>query len=144
MLAFVIRRLAQAAVVMLVVALVAFSLFQYVGDPVLALVGQDTSPEERQQLRVALGLDQPFYAQFARFVGNAVQGDFGLSYTQSRKVSTLLMERMPATLELSLAAAALAVFAGVPMGVYTALRPRGVLSNLILTLSLVGVSLPTF
>ncbi len=144
MLAFVVRRLLQAAMVMLVVAFVAFSLFQYVGDPVLAMVGQDATPEERQELRTSLGLDQPFYAQFGRFVGNAVQGEFGLSYRQGRKVSTLLEERLPATLELSLAAAVLALLVGIPMGVYTALRRGGWLSNFFLAVSLVGVSLPTF
>ncbi len=144
MLAFVIRRLVQAAIVMLVVAFVAFSLFQYVGDPVLAMVGQDATPEQREELRRDLGLDQPFYVQFGRFVGNAAQGEFGLSYRQGRKVSTLLRERLPATLELSLAAAALALFVGIPMGVYTALRRKGLLSNVFLAVSLIGVSLPTF
>jgi peptide/nickel transport system permease protein len=144
MLAFVVRRLLQAAMVMLVVAFVAFSLFQYVGDPVLAMVGQDATPEERQELRTSLGLDQPFYAQFGRFVGNAVQGEFGLSYRQGRKVSTLLEERLPATLELSLAAAVLALLVGIPMGVYTALRRKSIVSHLLLAGSLIGVSLPTF
>jgi peptide/nickel transport system permease protein len=144
MLAFVIRRLVQAAIVMLVVAFVAFSLFQYVGDPVLAMVGQDATPEQREELRRDLGLDQPFYVQFGRFAGNAAQGEFGLSYRQGRKVSTLLRERLPATLELSLAAAALALFVGIPMGVYTALRRKGLLSNVFLAVSLIGVSLPTF
>ena len=144
MLAFVIRRLVQATAVMLVVAFIAFSLFQYVGDPVLALVGQDATPEQREQLRTDLGLDRPFYVQFGHFVGNAVSGEFGLSYRQGRKVSTLFRERMPATLELSFAAAALALCVGIPMGVYTALRRRGLLSNVFLALSLIGVSLPTF
>jgi peptide/nickel transport system permease protein len=144
MLAFVIRRLMQASAVMLVVAFIAFSLFQYVGDPVMALVGQDATPEQREQLRTDLGLDRPFYVQFGHFVRNAVHGEFGLSYRQGRKVSSLIRERMPATLELSFAAAALALFVGVPMGVYTALRRRGLLSNVFLALSLIGVSLPTF
>jgi peptide/nickel transport system permease protein len=144
MLAFVIRRLWQAALVMLVVAFVAFSLFQYVGDPVLAMVGQDATPEQRDELRRDLGLDRPFYVQFGRFVSNAVQGEFGLSFRQGRKVSTLLRERLPATLELSMCAAALALLVGVPMGVYTALRRGGFLANLLLAVSLIGVSLPTF
>jgi peptide/nickel transport system permease protein len=144
MLAFVIRRLWQAALVMLVVAFVAFSLFQYVGDPVLAMVGQDATPEQRDELRRDLGLDRPFYVQFGRFVSNAAQGEFGLSFRQGRKVSTLLRERLPATLELSLCAAALALLIGVPMGVYTALRRGRFLANLLLAVSLIGVSLPTF
>jgi peptide/nickel transport system permease protein len=144
MLAFVIRRLLQAAVVMLVVAFIAFSLFQYVGDPVLAMVGQDATPEQRQELRRDLGLDRPFYVQFAHFVANALHGEFGLSYRQGRRVSSLIAERFPATLELSFVAALLALVLGIPMGVYTALRRRGFLSNLLLSLSLIGVSLPTF
>ena len=144
MLAFIIRRLAQAVVVMLVVALVSFSLFQFVGDPVLAMLGQDATPEQRDELRRDLGLDDPVPVQFATFVGNAVRGDFGLSYRQGRKVSTLIMERLPATLELSLAAASLALAVGIPMGVYTALRRKGFLANVFLAVSLIGVSLPTF
>jgi len=144
MLAFVLRRLLQAAAVMLVVGFVAFSLFQYVGDPVLAMVGQDATPEERQSLRTSLGLDQPFHVQFARFVSNAAQGEFGLSYRQGRKVATLFEERLPATLELSGVAALLALSMGIPLGVYTALRRGGALANFFLAASLVGVSLPTF
>jgi len=144
MLAFIIRRLLQAAAVMAVVALIAFSLFRYVGDPVLTMLGQDATPEQRVELTKSLGLDEPFYVQFAIFVGKAVQGDFGISYRQGRKVSTLIRDRLPATLELSIAAAAIALVVGVPMGVYTALRRRGFLSNVLLSISLVGVSLPTF
>ncbi|RPH66626.1 MAG: ABC transporter permease [Burkholderiales bacterium] len=144
MLAFVVRRIVQATAVMLVVAFIAFSLFQYVGDPVLSMLGQDATPEQRAELRRDLGLDDPFYAQFAHFLSNAVQGEFGLSYRQGRKVSTLIRERFPATLELSFVAALLALAIGVPLGVYTALRRRGFLSNLLLAASLVGVSLPTF
>ena len=103
MLAFILRRLAQAFVVMLSVAFIAFMLFQYVGDPVASMLGQDATPEQRLALRADLGLDQPFPVQFARFVGNALQGDFGLSLRQGRKVSTLIAERLPATLELSVA-----------------------------------------
>ncbi len=144
MLAFVIQRLIQAIAVMLVVAFIAFSLFQYVGDPVLAMLGQDATPEQRAELRKDLGLDQPFYVQFAHFVGNATKGEFGLSYRQGRKVSTLMKERFPATMELAIAASVLALAVGIPVGVYTALRRRGFLSNLFLMVSLVGVSLPTF
>ncbi|MEN9773751.1 MAG: hypothetical protein RL322_821 [Pseudomonadota bacterium] len=144
MVAFIVRRLLQAAAVMAVVALIAFSLFRYVGDPVLTMLGQDATPEQRVELTKSLGLDEPFYVQFAIFVGKAVQGDFGISYRQGRKVSTLIRDRLPATLELSIAAAAIALVVGVPMGVYTALRRRGFLSNVLLSISLVGVSLPTF
>ena len=142
--AFVIRRLAQAVLVMLTVALVAFALFQFVGDPVANLLGQDATPQQREQLRADLGLDQPFPIQFARFVGNAVQGEFGLSLRQGRKVSSLIVERLPATLELSLCAAVIALGVGIPMGVFAALRRGTFLSQVAMTLSLLGVSLPTF
>lgn len=144
MLAFILRRLLQAVVVMLAVAFIAFMLFQYVGDPVTNLLGQDATPEQRTQLRADLGLDQPFPVQFAAFVGNAVQGEFGLSLRQGRKVSSLIAERLPATLELALGAALIAMLVGIPMGVYTALRRGSMLSQLMMTFSLVGVSLPTF
>ena len=144
MLAFIVRRLLQAVLVMLTVALVAFLLFQYVGDPVSQMVGQDASPEDRARLRVELGLDQPFYAQFATFVAHAGQGDFGISLRQGRKVSTLIKERLPATLELAFVAATIAIVAGIPAGVYTALRRSSWLSQFLLAASLVGISLPTF
>jgi len=144
MLAFIVRRLLQAVIVMGVVAFVSFSLFQFVGDPVLAMLGQDATAEQRDELRRDLGLDQPIPVQFATFVKNAVRGDFGLSYRQGRKVSTLIQERLPATLELSMVAAGLALLVGIPMGVYTALRRKGVLANVFLAVSLIGVSLPTF
>ncbi len=144
MLAFILRRLLQAIVVMLTVAFLAFMLFQYVGDPVTSLLGQDATEEQREQLRSDLGLDQPFPVQFAKFVGNAVQGEFGLSLRQGRKVSTLIAERFPATLELALAAAVIALVVGVPLGVYAALRRGSFGSQLAMTLSLLGVSLPTF
>jgi peptide/nickel transport system permease protein len=144
MLAFVLRRLIQAVMVMLTVALVAFMLFQYVGDPVNFMVGQDATQEDRARLRAELGLDQPFFVQFGRFVGNAVQGDFGLSLKQGRKVSTLIKERAPATLELALLASIIAICVGIPLGVYTALRRKGFLSQAFLVVSLIGVSLPNF
>lgn len=144
MLAFILRRLVQAVIVMLVVAFIAFMLFQYVGDPVTNLLGQDATAEQREQLRTDLGLDQPFPIQFARFVGNAVRGEFGLSLRQGRKVSALISERFPATLELALSAAITALLLGVPMGVYAALRRGSFVSQVLMTISLLGVSLPSF
>ncbi|HKO07657.1 MAG TPA: ABC transporter permease [Alphaproteobacteria bacterium] len=144
MIAFVLRRLLQSISVMLVVGLIAFSLFRFVGDPINNMVGQDTGDKDREELRQELGLNDPFVLQFARFVGNAARGEFGVSFRQGRKVSTLIAERLPATLELSLIAALLALLVGVPLGVYTGLRRDSPLSKLILALSLVGVSLPTF
>ncbi|MBK1614661.1 ABC transporter permease [Rubrivivax gelatinosus] len=144
MLVFVLRRLLQALAVMLAVAFIAFMLFQYVGDPVQNLLGQDATLEQRAQLRRDLGLDQSFVLQFATFVGNALQGEFGLSLRQGREVSALIAERFPATLELSLVAAVLALALGIPLGVYAALRRGRFGSQLVMTLSLLGVSLPTF
>ncbi|MDH4061534.1 MAG: ABC transporter permease, partial [Aquincola sp.] len=144
MLPFILRRLAQAVIVMLTVAFIAFMLFQYVGDPVTNLLGQDATPEQRTQLRADLGLDQPFPVQFAAFVGNAMRGEFGLSLRQGRKVSSLIVERFPATLELAFCAALLALIFGIPMGVYAALRRGNFLAQALMTFSLLGVSLPTF
>ncbi len=144
MLAFILRRLVQAVIVMLTVAFIAFMLFQYVGDPVTNLLGQDATPEQRTQLRADLGLDQPFPVQFAHFVGNAVNGEFGLSLKLGKKVSTLIAERLPATLELAVSAGVLALILAIPMGVYAALRRGTVGSHLLMTFSLLGVSLPTF
>ncbi len=144
MLAFILRRLLQAVIVMLTVAFIAFMLFQFVGDPVTNLMGQDATVQQRQQLRADLGLDQPFVVQFTRFVGNAVQGEFGISLRQGRKVSALIAERLPATLELALMAALIALLVGIPLGVYAALKRGSVLSQLVMTGSLLGVSLPNF
>jgi peptide/nickel transport system permease protein len=144
MLAFILRRILQAAVVMVAVAYIAFVLFQYVGDPIVFLLGQDAKPDQIRELRSALGLDRPFYVQFWHFLANAVQGEFGLSLRQGAKVSRLIGERLPATLELSFVAAILALVVGIPMGVYSALRRGSFMSQVFMTLSLLGVSLPVF
>ena len=144
MLAFVLRRIAQAVLVMLAVGLIAFSLFRFVGDPVLFMLGQDATPEDRERITKLLGLDQPFYIQYANFVARAVRGEFGLSLRQVQPVSKLIAERLPATLELSMVAALFALIGGISMGVYTALRRQSWLSQLLLAVSLIGVSLPTF
>ena len=144
MLSFILRRLAQAVLVMLVVGMGAFSLFQYVGDPVGNMVGQDVSTLQREQLRSELGLDRPAPVQFARFVGHALSGDFGVSLRQGRAVSALIAERLPATLELAVVAAAVAMAVGIPLGVFAALRRRHWDAKLTMAVSLLGVSLPTF
>src|SRR6476660_1903457 len=144
MFAFILRRLLQAVVVMVAVAFIAFLMFQYVGDPVVFLLGQDAKPDQIAQLRSDLGLDQPFFVQFWHFLLNAVQGEFGLSLRQGAKVSRLIGERFPATLELALVAAVVAIAVGIPMGVYAALRRNSALSHLFMVISLLGVSLPTF
>jgi peptide/nickel transport system permease protein len=144
MVVFLLRRLGQAVLVMLVVGLGAFVLFQYVGDPINNMVGQDATPAQRQQLRTDLGLDQPAPVQFARFVGHALRGDFGLSLRQGRQVSALIAERLPATLELAGASSVLAIGLSIPLGVYTALRRRRADAKATMFVTLVGVSLPGF
>lgn len=144
MFAFILRRLIQALGVMLAVALLAFLLFQFVGDPVTIMLGQEATPAERDLLRTQLGLNDPVIVQFYHFVMNAIQGDFGLSLRQGQKVSVLIRDKLPATLELSIAAATIALVVGLPLGVYTALKRKGKISQALLAFSLLGVSLPTF
>ena len=144
MFTFIFKRLLQSIVVMLTVALIAFSLFRYVGDPINNMVGPDTTLEERAELRERLGLNDPFFLQFYRFAADASIGEFGFSYQHRRPVKELISERLPATLELALVSAILALAIGIPMGVYTALRRDGFLSRTFMTISLIGVSLPTF
>ena len=144
MIAFVLRRLLQGVMVMLVVGFIAFSLFNFVGDPVALMLPPEATQADREQMRQALGLDKPFYVQFGTFLANAVQGNFGISLRLGRPVSALLAERLPATLELALTAALIGLLVGIPVGVYTALRRDSWLSRAMLTTSLVGVSLPNF
>ncbi|MEQ8292782.1 MAG: ABC transporter permease [Roseovarius sp.] len=144
MTAFILRRLIQSVLVMLAVALIAFTMFRFVGDPVNSMLPENASAEERHDLREQLGLNAPVTTQFARFVTGAAQGEFGISYRNKRPVSDLIAERLPATLELVLAAAIFALAMGVPMGIYTALHRKGFLSNSMQILSLVGISVPTF
>lgn len=144
MLVFIIRRLFQAVLVMLAVSLLAFILFRYIGDPVTIMLGQDATESDRIALRSSLGLDQSALVQFWHFVQNAVQGEFGLSLRQGQSVAELLKSRLPATVELSVVAAVLALLVGLPLGVYTALNRNGFLSQAILAFSLLGISLPTF
>ena len=144
MLAFIARRLAQSVVVMLVVAFIAFLVFRYVGDPLANLLSQDATMADHEAARERLGLNQPFYVQFYHFVINALQGQFGVSYRLQQPVSQLIMERLPATIELAFASSIIALVGGVFLGIYTALKQRAFSSGVIMTLSLVGVSLPTF
>ena len=144
MVLFVARRLFQALLVMLAVALISFSLFQYVGDPINNMVGQDTTLEDREALKESLGLNDPAPVQFWHFLKNAAHGNFGRSYRLRKPVSELIGERFSATMELSAISAILALLVGIPMGVYTALHRDGIISRLFMTVSLIGVSLPTF
>ena len=144
MIALIIRRIFQSVIVMLAVALVAFTLFRYVGDPVSQMVGQETSIADMERMRQELGLNDPVIIQFARFAWNTLQGKFGISYRLGRPVNELFIERLPATLELSLIAALFSLVVGIPMGVYTGLYPDRILSKVFQAVSLIGISLPTF
>ena len=130
--------------VMLVVAFVSFSLFNFVGDPINNMVGEETSDEERAELRESLGLMDPIHIQFSRFIINMSKGEFGISYQLRRPVSELIIERLPATIELVLISALIALVSGTLLGVYTGIKREGFLSDFILAVSLLGVSLPTF
>ena len=130
--------------VMLVVAFVSFSLYNFVGDPINNMVGEETSDEERDQIREDLGLNDPVHIQFIRFTNNALKGNFGISYQLRRPVSELIAERLPATLELVIISAVIALVSGTLLGVYTGINRKGFLSEVILAISLLGVSLPTF
>ncbi|MHB2167243.1 ABC transporter permease [Alsobacter sp. R-9] len=144
MIAFILRRLLQSVVVMITVGLIAFSMFRFVGDPVNQVVSLDTPREQREQIRRDMGLDDPVPVQFFNYMKRAARLDFGISYQFRQPVASLIGERMPATLELAFAAALLALLVGIPMGVYTALRRNSVMASFFMTISLVGVSLPTF
>ena len=144
MLAYIIRRVGQSVLVLLVVGLVAFAMFRFVGDPIDAMLGQERTQADIERLRVVLGLDRPFVVQYWRFLEQAAQGNFGLSYRQGRPVSDILMERLPATLELAFVSGLMALIGGIVLGIFTAIRRRGISSNVIMTASLIGVSLPTF
>ncbi len=144
MLAFTIRRVFQSFVVLLVVGLVAFSMFRFVGDPVENMLGQERTDADIERLRSKLGLDQPFPIQYLRFLEGAVQGEFGVSYRQGRPVAEIIAKRLPATLELAAVSAIMAIAFGLALGVFTAIRRDGWAAHTIMTLSLIGVSLPTF
>jgi peptide/nickel transport system permease protein len=129
MIGFILRRMMQAVVVLLTVAFVSFVLFNYVGDPINGMVGQDTSIADREALRQQLGLNDPLSTRFVRFVGEAAQGNFGLSYRTTERVGRMIFVRLPATLELSFVAAMFALVFGIGMGVYSGLYPRHWLSR---------------
>ena len=141
---YVMSRMVQTALVVLVAALVSFALVRFVGDPVNNMVGQAATLAEREAMRRDLGLDDPVILQFAGFLSNVAQGDLGISYRFGLPVRQLLLERLPATLELSVAAMIIALAIGIPAGVWTALHRKSPLAQLVLVASLIGVALPTF
>jgi peptide/nickel transport system permease protein len=144
MFAFIISRILQAIPVLLIVGFISFAMFAFVGDPVTVMLGQDYTEAQRLALVKQLGLDQPFFVQYGRFVWEAIHGNFGVSYRLARPVGGLIAERLPATLELATTAAVLAVAIGIPLGVFTGIKRNSPLSRVFMTFSLVGVSLPTF
>ena len=144
MLAYIIRRFLQGALVLAIVGLIAFSMFRFMGDPFENILGQEATLADREALKQRMGLDQPIYIQYFRFIGGAIQGEFGVSYRNGLPVSEMIAERLPATLELAIVSAILALGFGIVLGVYTAIRRDGVMANFIMTTSLIGVSLPTF
>jgi peptide/nickel transport system permease protein len=144
MLAFALTRLLQAIPVLLVVALISFAMFKYVGDPVTVMLGQDFTEAQREAMVRQLGLDQPFVVQYAKYIWAVLHGNFGISYRLTQPVAGLIADRLPATLELAGTASVLALLIGLPMGVFTGIRPKSWLSHAFMVLSLAGVSLPTF
>jgi peptide/nickel transport system permease protein len=141
---FIVARLLQAIPVLLIVGLIAYAMFAFVGDPVLIMLGQDYTEAQRIAMVHQLGLDQPFFVQYADFMWRALHGNFGVSYRLARPVADLMLERFPATFELVLTAAVLSLAVGVPMGVYTGIHRDTWLSRVFMIVSLAGVSLPTF
>ena len=144
MLLIILRRLGQSFFVLFLVALISFMMFRYVGNPVDNLLGQEATVEQREALIEALGLNDPLFIQYFDFVTRVLQFDFGNSYRGALPVADMILERLPATLELALVSALFAMFFGVVMGVFTAINRRGITGNFILSSSLIGVSLPTF
>jgi peptide/nickel transport system permease protein len=144
MLAFIVSRILQAVPVLLVIGFISFAMFAYVGDPVTIMLGQDYTEAQRIALVHQLGLDQPFFVQYAKFIWAALHGNFGMSYRLAQPVAGLIAERLPATLELVATATVFSLVVGVPLGVYTGIYRDAPLARLGLAISLVGVSLPTF
>jgi peptide/nickel transport system permease protein len=141
---FIYKRLIQSVFVMLAVAFLAFSLFRFVGDPITQMTGVETSVVDQERLREELGLNDPFISQFGRFTVDMLQGDFGYSFRTRQPVAEMIANRIPATLELGVVALLISLVVGIPAGVYTALRPRGVITQTILMTTLIGISIPTF
>lgn len=144
MFAMIVRRIGQSTIVLLMVALVAFAMFRFVGDPVSVMLGQEATEADRDALRERLGLNESLVVQYGQFIGRALEGDFGVSYRTGESVATMIAERAPATIELAVFSGILATVFGIIFGVMTAINRKGFLSQVIMTTSLIGVSLPTF
>ena len=144
MIAFLVKRLFQAVLVMFVISLLSFSIQDNLGDPLRELVGQSVSEAERQALRDELGLNDPFMAQYLRFAGRALQGDLGTSYFFKEPALEVILKKLPATLELVFGASLIIILFSVPVGVYAAIRPESWFSRSVMGLSIVGISIPVF
>lgn len=144
MLAFLIKRIFQALLVMLVISLIGFSIKHKVGDPVRDIVGISVSAAEREALRDRLGLNDPFFVQYGRFLKNALHGDLGQSFMHKKPALDVIISKVPATLELVLCSAVLIIVLSIPTGIFAAIRPRHVLARLIMAVSTIGVSIPVF
>ena len=144
MLGHITGRLAQSLFVLAAVSVIAFSLLSFAGDPVAMILGPDSAPQDRAELRARLRLDDPFALRYLRYVGQLFQGELGNSYATGQPVARVLVERIPATLELALVAVLLSLALGVPLGIATAIRRDSALARAVMTLSLLGLSLPTF
>ena len=144
MFAFIIRRITQAIFVMLVISMVGFAIKNKIGDPVRDLVGERVTPEERAQIRDRLGLNDPFAAQYIRFLKNVAKGDLGQSFFYKKPALDVIVGKAPATLELVFGAALIIILVSMPLGIYTALKPQSNLSRFIMGFSTLGVSMPVF
>ncbi len=144
MIVFLIKRLGNAALVMLAVAALAFCIFRFAGDPVELMVNEQATQADRDALRERLGLNRPLAAQFVHFITNAAQGDFGMSYRNGQDVMGLIAERFPATMELVIVATLISLLVGIPLGVITAIHRGKWYSELLQLVSIIGVSLPSF
>jgi peptide/nickel transport system permease protein len=141
---FILKRIGQSVLVLIITGAIAFSMFSFVGDPIDNMLGQERTMEDVERLRTQLGLDQPVPIQYVKFLKQAATGNFGVSYRQGREVSEIILERAPATLELAAVSAVFAILLGIGLGVFTAIRREGFAANFIMSASLIGVSLPTF
>lgn len=141
---FLLRKLFQAAMLLAGVALISFILFQYLGDPVANMLPESATEVERMQLRASLGLNDPVYVQFLHYLSRLLHGNFGISYYNQVSVFQLIMERLPATLELVFVAVIISLAVGFPLGVWVAITRNKLLREGVQILSLIGVSLPWF
>jgi peptide/nickel transport system permease protein len=144
MLGYLLKRLLQSGIVLLVVSCVVFIIMYHSGDPVQLLLPPDATQKQVEDLRRHLGLDRPFFVQYWSFLSNALQGDLGTSFAFNQPAIRLIVERIPATMELAVAAMTLSILLGIPAGMYAAVRPHHWVSRLILSGSLFGISLPVF